>query len=91
MEGRRVPCTSQEVWAGQPISTGCISQHDRLAWVGVTAWLLQPLLHLLQPGLEPVSLQVRQGGHGGTVGQWNGGVLCLPQQCSGCTLSFTSP
>lgn len=62
--GRRVPCTSQEVWAGQPISTGCISQHGRVARVGVTAWLLQPLLHLLQPGLQAVSLRAGQGDTG---------------------------
>lgn len=92
VEGRRVPCTSQEVWAGQPISTGCISQHGRLAWVGVTAWFLQPFLHLLQPGLQLVSLWAA---HRGTVRQCRGAVpssavhglyLVLHQPVAGRTL-----
>lgn len=72
VEGRRVPHTSQEVWAGQPISPGCISQHGRLAGVGVTAWFLQPFLHLLQPGLQPVSLRAQHGGTCGDSGAMQG-------------------
>lgn len=91
MKGRRAPCTSQEMWAGQPISTGCISQHGRLARAGITAWLLQPFLHLLQPGLQALSLRAGHGGTQGDMRHCRGGVLCLPQQCTGCTSSFTSP
>lgn len=91
VEGRRVPFTSQEVWAGQPISTRCISQHGRLAQVGVTAWFLQPFLHLLQPGLQPVSLQARHRGTWGDSEAVQGEGAVPPQQCTGCTSSFTSP
>lgn len=51
-----LPCTLQEVRAGQCISPGHISQHE-----GITAWFVQPLLHLLQPDLQLGSLWARHG------------------------------
>lgn len=72
MEGRVVPCTLQEVRAGQPVSPGRISQHGGLARAGVAAWVLQPFLHLLQPGLQPLGLWVRYGGDRGSARQQGG-------------------
>lgn len=56
-----LPHTLQEVPAGQPVSPGRITQHQGLPRGDVTAWGLQPSLHLLQLRLQPLSLRARRG------------------------------